>query len=446
MIYEFLCSKMSYFLDKTIQDETQTITFCDLLRYAETFGEELKKQNTDKIGILCRSNLDTAKALMACFYAHKTAVPLSYRYGEKHNKKIIESIGLSHIITDSGIEVNSNVSVTSSDNLDDVALIMCTSGTTGNPKGAMITHKNIITNVTDIADYFNVHEYQKILISRPLYHCAVLTGEFLISLMKGLDIVFYDGDFHPINILHTIDKHNISVMCGTPTMFYHICALAKKAYAKPLDVIAVSGECMTIETAECLRKTFPNADIYNVYGLTEASPRVCYLPQELFDKYPLYVGFPLRSLAIKIDNGELLVKGPSVMKGYYNNPEATNRILKDGWLHTGDIAEMNESMVLRIKSRKDNMIIRAGMNIYPQEIENTLKQDPRILEVVAYGKQRDMVGQQVCLKAVVDGISKSELFSICKQLLPIYQLPDVIEIVDEIPKNASGKIIRRTGK
>lgn len=230
-------------------------------------------------------------------------------------------------------------------------------------------------------------------------------------------------------------------------MFYHICTLAKKTYVKPLDVIAVSGECMTRQTAKVIRAAFPKTDIYNVYGLTEASPRVSYLPPELFDEYPLSVGFPLRSLEVKVQNGELLVKGKSIMKGYYNDPDATNKAIRDGWLHTSDIAERNEHGMITIKTRRDNMIIRAGMNIYPQEIENALREaDKRIVEVMAYGEKRDTAGQKICLKAVVDGLTKSELFSICKKMLPPYQLPDMIEIVDEIPKNASGKIIRRAMK
>lgn len=192
-----------------------------------------------------------------------------------------------------------------------------------------------------------------------------------------------------------------------------------------------------------MRSVFPDADIYNVYGLTEASPRVSYLPPELFDEYPLSVGFPLSSVSAKINDGELLIKGASVMKGYYGNPEATARVKRSGWLHTGDIAEITDKGLIFIKTRKDNLIIRAGMNIYPQEIENALKSDPRIVEVLAYGEKRTTAGQKVCLKVVTNGLTKSEVFSICKKLLPAYQLPDRIDIVEDIPRNASGKIIRR---
>lgn len=443
MIYDFLYEKARPFYERGVSDESMTMTFGELFEYAEKFGRKLIKQPEKKLGILCRSELNTATAILSCFFAGKTAVPLSVRYGYRHTKKIIDSIGLGKIITDDGITAVSDTVSMSDDELGDVALIMCTSGTTGSPKGAMLTHNNLIANLNDISEYFHVSPGQRILISRPLYHCAVLTGEFLLSLIKGLDIVFDSKDFNPVRIAHRLDEGNISVMCGTPTIFYHICSLAGEKIHGKLSTIAVSGECMTENTAGVMRSVFPDADIYNVYGLTEASPRVSYLPPELFDEYPLSVGFPLSSVSAKINDGELLIKGASVMKGYYGNPEVTAKVKRSGWLHTGDIAEITDKGLIFIKTRKDNLIIRAGMNIYPQEIENALKSDPRIVEVLAYGEKRTTAGQKVCLKVVTNGLTKSEVFSICKKLLPAYQLPDRIDIVEDIPRNASGKIIRR---
>ena len=443
MIYEYIKNKMQEHLSSIVYDQNNIISYSELLNYAETMGEILKKFKQQKFGILCRSNLNSAKNLLMCFYAGKTAVMLSQHYGEKHNKKIIKKIGLTHIITDNGIESLPETNIAELDDLTDVALIMCTSGTTGTPKGAMITHENLIANLNDIGLYFKITNKDKILIIRPLYHCAVLTGEFLISLIRGLEIVFSDIGFNPVNILKIIKKHEISVMCGTPTMFFHIGKSIGITSDSHLKIIAVSGECMTETVAKCARKAFPFAKIYNVYGLTEASPRVCYLPPELFDKYPLSVGFPLSNLKTKIKNNELLVKGKSVMKGYYNDPEATKKVLKRGWLHTGDIAEVNRKGIITIKSRKDDMIIRAGINIYPQEIENALKQDERIKDIVVFGKENETAGQKICVKVVTDNLSKADIYNICKKLLPLYQLPDIIEIEDEIPKNASGKIMRR---
>ena len=438
MLYEYLKERMLDNPLKIIDDGTLSFTYTQIISYAQTFGETLK---TNKYGILCKSDLDTAKALLACFYAKKTAVPLSYRYGEKHNNKIIESIGISHLITEKGIEAIKEPRDEIED-LSDVALILCTSGTTGDPKGAMITYDNLLTNLSDIERYFRIDNTDKILISRPLYHCAVLTGELLISLIKGLDIVFLNGDFSPVRLLNEMEKHNITVFCGTPTMFYHICKSAEKGKRQlHIKASAVSGECMTRTAAGLMREALPRTDIYHVYGLTEASPRVSFLPPGLFDKYPDCAGYPLSSLKIKIENGELLIKGGSVMKGYYNDPAATDAAIADGWLHTGDIAQIDDCGRIWIRTRKDSMIIRAGINIYPQEIENALKTDDRISDVLAFGVKDNIVGRKIHLKVVTE-LPVHKIYELCRQKLTIYQLPDFIEITEEIPKNASGKVIR----
>jgi len=438
MLYEFLKEKMLQYPDQVISNDTETITYQELLEYAEAFGETLTK---DKYGLLFESDLDTAKALLACLYANKTAILLSKRYGEAHTQRIIETVKLSYLITEDGIKHISDEEDECED-LSNVALIMCTSGTTGKPKGAMITCDNLITNLTDISKYFGINSSDHILIARPLYHCAVLTGEFLISLCKGLRISFMTEGFAPAKILKKAKGTNVTTLCGTPTLLYHLSGMSLKS-KDPLVLknIAVSGECMTQTVAQIMRKAFPNTDIYNVYGLTEASPRVSYLSPEEFDNNPTSVGVPLSSLRAKVIGNELLISGNSIMKGYYNNPEATAHAKQDGWLHTGDIAEMDAHGRIYIKCRKDNMIIRAGMNIYPQEIENALKKVESIVDVLAYGVKKDTVSEKIYIK-VVTALRKTEVYNICKEKLLSYELPDVIEIVDELPKNASGKVIR----
>lgn len=424
--------------NQIISDNNKTLTYSEVINRAESLGNQLSE---GKYGILCDSDFDTAISLIACFYAHKTAVPLSKKYGDKHIAKIIEQTKLAHLITSDGI-VKIGEAIPETEDLSDVALIMCTSGTTGSPKGAMITEKNLITNLTDIEKYFHIEKADHILIARPVYHCAVLTGELLISLIKGLHISFFSEGFIPQRILSVAKEYKITVLCGTPTLFYHLAILNLKSWMPlKLRVAVVSGECMTPKAAKIIRDSFSNTKIYNVYGLTEASPRVCYLPPEEFDLRPLSVGIPLASLEVKLEANELLVKGGSVMKGYYNDPKATKEVIRDGWLYTGDIAEFDERGRVYIKCRKDNMIIRSGMNIYPPEIENALKQDERIIDVLAYGEKKETVGEKIHIK-VVGALSKSEVFEVCKNHLLPYQLPDVIDVVDEISKNASGKVIR----
>ncbi len=438
MLYDFLKEHMLRYPNQIIANDTESMTYMELIAYAETLGKTLTKE---KYGLLFDTDLDTAKALLACLYAGKTAVLLSKRYGEAHMQRIIETVKLSYLITENGVEQIADEQEECED-LSDVALVMCTSGTTGKPKGAMITHDNLITNITDISKYFGISNADHLLIARPLYHCAVLTGEFLISLCKGLRITFFAEGFAPAGILKRSKEQHVTVLCGTPTLLYHLSAMNLR-FKKPLALksIAVSGECITSTAAQMMRRAFPSTDIYNVYGLTEASPRVSYLSPKEFDSNPTSVGIPLSSLQARIVNNELLISGNSVMKGYYNNAEATAHAKQDGWLHTGDIAEMDKQGRIYIKCRKDNMIIRAGMNIYPQEIENALKEDKNISDVLAFGVKNDAVSERIHIK-VVTSLSKEEIYQVCRQRLLSYELPDVIEIVDEIPKNASGKVIR----
>jgi len=442
MLYKFLSQRMNEYPNQIISDENTRLTYKDALSKANAFSKEIRVK---KIGLLCRSELNTGLALLACFKAGVTAVPLSSRYGDTHVGRIVQHIGLSHIITDESGQLSVKQIAEPKpepEDLSDVVIIMCTSGTTGAPKGAMITDENLITNLQDIERYFDIDKTDTVLIARPLYHCAVLTGEFLISLCRGLNIRFYNGDFNPLLLTREITAQKATVLGGTPTLFFHLCQTARRAKEPlPLRVAAVSGECMTETAARAMQAAMPDTEIYSVYGLTEASPRVSALPPELFEKYPLSVGFPLKSVVAKVENGELFIRGKSVMRGYYNAPEQTAKVFADGWLHTGDGASIDSGGRITIKGRLDNMIIRAGMNIFPQEIENALKGDPRITDVIAYGEQSG-VTQKLCLKIVADGLSKQDIMSICRERLPLYEIPDALEIVEGLPRNASGKLIR----
>lgn len=439
-LYEYLYLSIKSHLHQKIHYENSEITYAELLKRVDALSKSLTK---NKYGILCDNPILEIISILACLKAKKTAVLLSEKYGQNHCDRIINKTKLSHLITDNGVVKIRNEAAETED-LSDVAFIMCTSGTTGVPKGAMITHENLITNLNDISTYFQIYEYDHFLISRPLYHCAVLTGEFLYALTKGARISFYNAGFNPIEIIKSISLNKVTVFCGTPSTLFHICKTAIRLKKPlPLKSVVVSGECMNEAAAKTIRQALPSAEIYNVYGLTEASPRVSYLPPEMFDSIPPSVGKLLPSLRMTLQGNELLISGKSVMKGYYNDKEMTDRVIKDGWLHTGDIAETDENGLINIKGRKDNMIIRAGMNIYPSEIENAMLEDNRIKEVLAFGEAHEKVGQKISLLVVSDSLTPAEVFNICKSKLSSFQMPDSIELVDKIDRNTSGKVIRR---
>ena len=451
-LWEFVKLKMLEHPKQTVCENNAELSFESLVVWAEIFAKSLN--GIKCCAILCRSEMSAAMALLGCFAAQVTALPLSVRYGELHCNKILDTISPDAVITDEGgrLEIRTLADSRYTAPKQHPAIIMCTSGTTGRPKGAMLSERNIISNVTDISEYFNIGVTDSLLIARPLYHCAVLTGEFLTALVRGSKIRFYSEPFNPPQMPELICKYGITAFCGTPTLLEMTARFNRKNSADTLKHICISGECMGKETALRIAEAFPDAEIYHVYGLTEAGPRVSYLPPKEFKNYPDYVGIPLKSVSIKIigfdgnvcgknEEGILWVKGGNVMLGYYNAPQKTKEVLCDGWFCTGDVAEINDAGFLKIKGRNDHMIIKSGMNIYPTEIESALKTDPRVREVIAYGF-KTAYGTQIGIKISGDFVSADEIKQLCAETLPAFQVPSRIELVKELRKNGSGKIVR----
>ena len=457
-------------------DETEKRKYSDMLDLAEYHGKHLRQMIPQgcKCAIVCNSEYHVAIALLAAWYAQLVPILTSTHYGERHCKAILELTCPDVVLVDSErvlslegtptvYQMTNNQFFNSRDtyfadkNLYDAALIMCTSGTTGKPKGAIITKSGLIHNVLGIEQYFGLAPGETILIARPLYHCAVLTGEFLVSLFNGINIVFFDKPYSPRSIIETCEKNSVTVMCGTPTLFRHISQFLQLEQKQiMLKKIALSGECLTSQHAKRIRNAFPEAEIYNVYGLTEASPRVSYLPPELFNDYPESVGYPLRMTEIRVvdnegkecrpcERGLIMVKSPSLMKGYYNNQDLTNAVIRNGWLRTGDIGYKDDIGRLNVLSRVDDLIIKGGMNIYPREIENQVLAIDQIEECVAYGYPNgdfQSIGIDIVLKSEHVGLTKKEIKIMLAAHLPQYQIPTQINIVSTLKKNASGKIIR----
>ncbi len=454
MLWNYLKEIIMKNPSQTIGEGDANMTYEETVIFVEEFAKRLEGERN--VCILCRSELFSAIALLSCFAAKVTAVPMSMRYGEEHCRRILNTVDPSAIITDvyGELEVMCLHCLSTENEAEPhPALIMCTSGTTGAPKGVMLSERNVIANLRDICSYFDITKEDTLLISRPVYHCSAITGELLTALVKGAKIRFCSGRFDATEILRCIEKEKITVLCATPTVFSLLARLRERYDISSLKTVCISGECMSDELGKRIARAFDGVKIYHVYGLTEACPRVSYLPPELFDEHPGSVGLPLDSVSVKIikadgneakrnEDGILWVKGENVMLGYYHAPEQTEKVLKDGWLCTGDMAYMDSDGLLYIKGRSDNMIIRGGMNIYPAEIENALSDDPRVREVMAYGKKCADDSEKICLKIAGDFTDASEVKELCAARLPSYAIPAHIELVEALPKNGSGKILR----
>lgn len=430
------------------------MTYTEFLNKAIDFSTKIVGEKC--CAIYCDSEIYAAIAIVGCIASGVTAIPLSKRYGEKHCQKILENISPSNVVFDTygTLEIIKISDSTYSPPQIQPTLIMCTSGTTGKPKGIMLSDENILSNVSDIESYFEMTENDSILISRPLYHSAVFTGEFLIAIAKGTRIVFYSDSFVLVSVEQMIAREKITTFCATPTIIKLIARFTKSEIKNILKNIVISGECLGAIDGHMIRNALPNAKIYHVYGLTEASPRVCYLPPAEFSDAPDCVGIPLRSVEVEIrtdtgrsvkinERGLLWVRGPNITFGYYNDPKLTEKNICDGWLCTGDIAQYNEKGWIKILGRQDNLIVRAGMNIYPSEIENELKKDLRVRDVHIYTIEDAKMGVQIAMKIVGDFNSIKEVKMLCTNMLPLYQVPAKIELCDNLPTNGSGKIMRK---
>ncbi len=451
-LWEHIFGWLTQSPERRISEQDAGMTFEEIAVYAEAFGKNLTGEKC--CAIVCKSELAGAVALLSCFAAGVTAVPVAYRYGDKLAKRVLHTVDPTCVIsdTDGTLAVYRLTDSRYEEPDPHPALIMCTSGTTGTPKGVMLSESNIICNVRDICGYFRIGGNDTVLISRPLYHAAVLTGEFLTAIRQGADIRFYSGEYNPLNLLRLIEQYRITTLCQTPTLWDLLC-LCTQGKRLPLRNLVVSGECLSGRVAKRLRNAFPGAKIYHVYGMTEASPRISCLPPDAFDGKNTSVGLPLDSVRCKVvdeyerelppmRDGMLLVSGPNVMLGYFKDPALTKRVLKDGWLHTGDTACRDENGNLLIKGRRDEMINRAGMNIYPQEIEALLMEDRRTREAYVYQLRDFGLGVRLGLMIAGNFRSVDSVRNLCKKVLSPYQMPNEIRIVEEVPRNGFGKVIR----
>lgn len=457
MLWKYLKRNMLNNPKQVVFNDSNKITYYELINIAEKFGKCLVHH---KYGILCKSDLNSAKAILACIAAGVTAVPLSNRYGTIHNQNIINSVRLNNIIQDINDElVVYKVEEQREEESCDAALILCTSGSTGSPKGVMLPEKAVMSNLKDTDKYYLTTNQDIIMASRGLYHCASIAGELFMSLIRGAGIYFYEGCFMPDTMAAKMEQYEITVYSGTPTVFYYLSkAIDKYKHKIKLRYCSVGGEIMSPVVLKNLLEMFPAVQFVHSYGLTETCSRATYLFLDGTKKANC-VGQLLESLqACVVDGhgkearsgciGELLLKGNNITSGYYMDVQKTNTSFTGGWFNTGDLAWRDEDGLLYIEGRKDNLIIRGGVNIYPEEIENLLKKNEIIKDVMVYGENKNQVTERLIARVVPEQ-NKSRVeagkavMQICQEVLPANWIPDKIEIVEKIECNPTGKVIRR---
>ena len=342
---------------------------------------------------------------------------------------------------------------------EDVAFLQYTGGTTGVAKGAMLTHRNIVANLLQARAWLSqMDESQEIIITAlPLYHIFALTANCLTFIyLGGSNILVTDPRDMP-GFVKELGRHPFTAITGVNTLFNGL--LNTEGFAD-LDFSTVKmalGGGMAVQKAVADQwKQVTGVTLLEAYGLTETSPAACINPIDL-EQYNGYIGLPISSTegAILSDDGEFLsagetgelcIRGPQVMKGYWQRPEATDEVLRaDGWLQTGDIALMTEDGYFKIVDRKKDMILVSGFNVYPNEIEDVVALMPKVLEVAAIGVPNEKSGEAVSLFVVKKdpSLTTDEIKEFCKENLTGYKRPRYIEFMDDLPKSNVGKILRR---
>jgi acyl-CoA synthetase (AMP-forming)/AMP-acid ligase II len=340
----------------------------------------------------------------------------------------------------------------------DVCQLMYTSGTTGKPKGALITHGNILWNLVNAIVGREEKEGEVSLVVGPLYHTAALNNHFTIRVALAGTSILVKG-FEPKRVMEIIEKEKVNVISGAPAMYNLLLALPdiERYDTRSITKCTTGSSILPHETKERLLKLFPNAEgIYDVYGCTEASPNIAILKARDSLRKRECVGPPVPFLEARIvdqkdrdvsvgDIGELICRGPNVMKGYYKDRKATLEALRGGWLHTGDLAKMDEEGFVYIVDRKKDMIVSGGENIYPREIEEVLYQHPKIQEVAVIGVPDSVWGESVKAFVVLkkgQRMGEEEVIEYCKKHLASYKKPKSVEFVEGLPRNPSGKVLK----
>lgn len=457
------------------------ISYGELQQVVKQYGNylhEIGVKPGDHVGIFARNSAAFVYAYMAIVSLGAVAVPINFQLSPREIAYVIQDAGIEHLLTYKSLALEEQLSVydykiaVQQHNVAEcyksftgeksteimpqaIAMepqqpcaIIYTSGTTGRPKGAVLSHKNILANIQQTDQMLHSSSDDRVLCILPMYHCFGWTLSALYPLYAGATMVIMEA-FSPKETVDIIRREQITDLYVVPS----ICAFLTKV-AKPEDLSAVrivvsGGTTLPLKVAQDFYAKFGVA-IAEGYGLSEASPVVAVNP---LDKVKVgSIGKILPGLQYKLldnsgnqvplgDAGELVVKGDNVMLGYWNLPEETSHTLQDGWLHTGDVAKADDEGYLYIVDRIKDIIISMGENVYPREIEELVYKYPGISDAAVIGVEDKVRGHAgACYFVANEAVNVKELKQYLRKNLAIYKVPREFHQISELPRTDTGKI------
>ena len=342
---------------------------------------------------------------------------------------------------------------------DDTAVIIYTSGTTGKPKGAELTHSNLMMNTILSSDIITFTKEDTLLTVLPMFHIFAMVVLMNAGIYRGSTNVLLPR-FDAAAVLGLMQKHKITIFAGVPTMYWGLLNYENADFdfdsiSKNLRMCASGGAALPVKVLEDFEAKF-KVPILEGYGMSEGSPVVTFNHIETGRK-PGSVGTPAWGVEVKLvdendnevpqgEKGELVYRGHNVMKGYYKRPEVNKEVLRGGWLHSGDVAIKDEDGFYFIVDRTKDMIIRGGLNVYPREVEEVMMKHEAVSMVAVIGVKDDKMGEEIKACVVLKegkSVSEDDLRQWTKEHIAAYKYPRIIEMMDALPTSATGKILKK---
>jgi long-chain acyl-CoA synthetase len=411
----------------------------------------------DRVAIRLGNGADWCIAFFAIQMAGAVAVPVNTRFTEAEVDYVIKDSGSKFAFMPGERLPEGESLVVDDHGHQDVAAIFYTSGTTGFPKGAMTTHEGFLSNIETCrrVGRLEFDGSMRTLVSVPLFHVTGCNSQFLVVCEAGGATVIMPA-FNVQEFLRLIGAERINTLTSVPAVYW--LAMNQPNFREidtgGVDRVSYGGAPIAPDLVLRIMEAFPNARVGNGFGLTECSSVATFLPHEYARTRPESVGFAAPVVDLKLDGvlpgndvGELLMRGPNVVKGYWNKPEATAATFAGGWLRTGDMARLDEQGFVQIVDRKKDMVNRGGENVYCVEVENALSAHPAVFEVAVVGVPDKMMGEKVGAAVVLKpgaSAEAGEIIRFAREHLADFKVPQYLVVRTEtLPRNPGGKLLKK---
>jgi fatty-acyl-CoA synthase len=429
----------------------------------------------DRVAVLLHNGFEFPESLLACHRIGACAVPVNFRLTADEIAYILEDSGAVALIAgerpgglprvpleiEAGPPYETAIAACEAAPEADVrehdaALLCYTSGTTGRPKGAILSHANLVAATLSWIHEMRAGANDVWLSGQPLFHIGGINGLLPFLALGATSILLPTSGFDPAAAIRLIERHAVTMCIFVPTQWDAVCANAAHMDRERLRVAMWGASPASRATLELMARTFPGADIVSAYGQTEMSGATTLLKGPDATRKMGSVGLPMLNVELRLVDdrlddvapgvvGEIVYRGPMVMQGYLGLPDATDEAFAGGWFHSGDLATRDEEGYLRLVDRKKDMIVSGGENVYPAEVERVLRDHPGVADVAVIGVPHSRWVETPVAIVVAGGEApgEAELIAHCRERLAGYKKPSAIYFVDQLPRNAAGKVAKR---